>query len=251
MKTFRRLTMQSLVAASLAAGTLLAAMPAAAHGIWFAQRATQLALIYGVGADDLDAVRRMPLVKSVEGFDDSWAPVPASLRVAGIVPVVDTEGPVAAVAAMMDNGMWSKTADGRWIGKGRSQVPDAVLAERTMKFAVHLTKPLTGPIPAIASQTLQVVPVGAIPAEAGKPLALRVLFKGQPVAGAQVKADWVTDPDQAPLMSDARGEVTIPVRNQGLNVVTAIHVGPTDNPAEYQRIEYLATLSFVLPHAPE
>ncbi|MBJ7375941.1 MAG: DUF4198 domain-containing protein, partial [Sphingobium sp.] len=33
------------------------AMPASAHGIWFAQRARQLALIYGVGADDLDAVK--------------------------------------------------------------------------------------------------------------------------------------------------------------------------------------------------
>ncbi|MBJ7379063.1 MAG: DUF4198 domain-containing protein, partial [Sphingobium sp.] len=43
---------------ALGVSTLLAATaPVGAHGIWFAQRARQLALIYGVGADDLDAVK--------------------------------------------------------------------------------------------------------------------------------------------------------------------------------------------------
>ena len=46
------------LSALLAAGfaTLAGSIPAQAHSIWFAQRARQLALIYGVGADDLDAV---------------------------------------------------------------------------------------------------------------------------------------------------------------------------------------------------
>lgn len=51
---------------------LTAMVPVAdAHGIWFAQRARQLALIYGVGADDLDAVKRLPLIVSAQ----SAAPV--------------------------------------------------------------------------------------------------------------------------------------------------------------------------------
>jgi hypothetical protein len=45
----------------MALATCIAFMPspADAHGIWFAQRARQLALVYGVGADDLDAVKRL------------------------------------------------------------------------------------------------------------------------------------------------------------------------------------------------
>ena len=40
--------------AALAVTACLLAMSAAhAHGIWFAQRATQLALLYGIGGDDL------------------------------------------------------------------------------------------------------------------------------------------------------------------------------------------------------
>jgi hypothetical protein len=35
-----------------------------AHGVWFAQRAEQLALIYGVGANDLKAAKRVPQVPS-------------------------------------------------------------------------------------------------------------------------------------------------------------------------------------------
>ena len=51
--------------------------------------------------------------------------------------------------------------------------------------------------------------------------------------------------------TDADGYATIPVRNQGLNVLMAIHIAPSDNPAKYERMEYSASLTFVLPHAPE
>jgi hypothetical protein len=58
---------------------LTAMVPVAdAHGIWFAQRARQLALIYGVGADDLDAVKRLPLINAVKGFDAQGLPVKVS-----------------------------------------------------------------------------------------------------------------------------------------------------------------------------
>jgi hypothetical protein len=45
--------------------------------------------------------------------------------------------------------------------------------------------------------------------------------------------------------------VTIKVRNQGLNVIVAVFESPSDQPGKYNRIEHLASLSFVLPHAPE
>ena len=70
-----------ILAVTVAGSALLAlAAPLSAHGIWFAQRATQIALIYGVGADDLDAVKRLPLIKTVTGYDADWAPVTTSLR---------------------------------------------------------------------------------------------------------------------------------------------------------------------------
>jgi nickel transport protein len=63
--------------------------------------------------------------------------------------------------------------------------------------------------------------------------------------------DYVNDPDGTPVKTAADGTVTIKVRNQGLNVITAIFDGPADDPSKVDKIEHLATLSFVLPHAPE
>jgi uncharacterized GH25 family protein len=111
---------------------------------------------------------------------------------------------------------------------------------------------LDAKIPVMADQRLQIIPAnGQIPGDMGKPLTVKVLFEGKPVKGAKIKTDFVNDPDQIPLETDANGMVTFPVRNQGMNVIGASYVGPSDQPALYDRIELFATLSFKLPHLPE
>lgn len=241
-----------ILATACIAASLVASSAAEAHAIWFAERATQLALVYGVGADDLDAVKRLPLVQGVAGYDAEWQPVPTSLRAAGPIVVVDSESPAAAVTAWMDYGVWSKSPDGEWHKKGRDEVPDAVVSERTMKYAVHIEGAHTKPLPALPGQTLQIMPADAvIPQKIGEPIKLRVLYQGKPAAGALILHDYVNDPDQVPTKTAEDGTVTINVRNQGLNVIAAILVVPSDQPAKYDHVEHRATLSFVLPHAPE
>ena len=53
------------------------------------------------------------------------------------------------------------------------------------------------------------------------------------------------------MLSGADGTVTLKVRNQGLNVIVAVLDAPPEHPAKYNKTEHLASLSFVLPHAPE
>jgi uncharacterized GH25 family protein len=238
-------------ATALVAG-LAAAATAQAHGIWFAERATQLALLYGVGADDLDAVKRLPLVSSIAGYDADGKPVPTSLQVDGRLLLVNVEKQPAIVAAVLDNGTWSKTPDGKWHKQGKDEVPTAVISEKNTKYAVHIRGALTKPLMPLPGQTLQIIPVsGKLPALLGQPMMLQVLYKGKPVAGAKVMHDWINDPDQKPVLTGADGTVTIAVRNQGLNVLVAIFNSPSEEPAKYEHLEHLATLSFVLPHAPE
>jgi nickel transport protein len=247
MKKFARVAAVAAVTAAM-----MTTSTVYAHGIWFAQRAKQLALIYGVGADDLDSVKRLPLVRTISGYDAGLQPVKTSLRVAGPLLLVDSESEPAVVAAVLDNGTWSKTPDGEWLKKGRDEVQNAVISEKTIKYAVHLNGPLSTPLPPLEGQMLQILPVEpTLPALLGQPLKLRVLFQGKPVAGARVLSDFVTDPDAKPVKTAADGTVTIKVRNQGLNVVVAIFDGPADEPSKIDKIEHLATLSFVLPHAPE
>ena len=104
----------------------------------------------------------------------------------------------------------------------------------------------------VAGLALQLVPVGAtFPRQVGEPLTAQVLFEGRPLAGAKVWRDVVTDPDGAPLVADAQGRVTLPVRNQGLNVVRAEHESVSVDPGKTLNTHHFATLSFALDHAPE
>jgi nickel transport protein len=248
MKTFAKF----LAVAALSTG-MIVMTGAYAHGIWFAQRSNQLAMIYGVGADDLDAVKRLPKVTSITGYDESGKPVETKLEATtDRLLLVNLDNQPAIVAGVLDNGNWSKTADGKWHNKGKDEVPDAVISERTRKFAVHLRLPLTAPLGPLPEQTLQIVPVNAkLPELMGQPIKLKVLYKGKPVAGARVLHDFVNDPDGKPVKSAKDGSVTLKVRNQGLNVIGVLFDSPPEDPLKTNKVENFATLSFVLPHKPE
>src|SRR3981081_2467585 len=153
--------MNKFLAALAVTGCLIAMSAAHAHGIWFAQRATQLALLYGIGSDDLDAVKRLPLVHSIACYDVHWKPIPTNLRVSGPLLLVDSDSQPTVVAAVLFNGIWSKTPEGEWLKKGRDEVPNATTSEKNYKYAVRIVGPLSTPIPALPGQTLQIVPIDA------------------------------------------------------------------------------------------
>ncbi|WP_144098248.1 DUF4198 domain-containing protein [Croceicoccus sediminis] len=231
--------------------TFAASIPAEAHSIWFAQRAKQTALVYGVGADDLDMVSRMDKVTSVTGYDAEGNPVETSLVVAGPIPVVNSEEPINVVAAAVDYGMWTKDANGKWYNTGKDEVDGEIeVSEHNFKYAVHMFS-LDAKVPMIPGHALQIVPVGDVPEDMGQPLMVKALYNGKPAAGVSILTDYVTDPDQIPAMTGADGTTTIRVRNQGHNVVTGILFTAPDKPEKYDRMEQRATLSFTLPHLPE
>jgi hypothetical protein len=258
-------TLQKILTTTAAVAGVLCAGQVSSHGIWFAERSDALALIYGVGADDLDTVKRFDKMVNLTGYDEDWNKVDAELIKAGPMVLVGGDDYPLAVSGVMDNGVWSKTPDGKWHAKGYDEVPNAVISERTMKYAVHLRGPLRA-IPQLPTQTLQIIPVDgapgwkngsyelhgtAMPRQAGDIVKVQVLYNGKPVSGARVVRDWVNDPDQQPWITGEDGTVHFPVRNQGLNVIGATYDGPADTPKVYRQIEHFATLSFVLDHLPE
>jgi nickel transport protein len=236
---------------ALALGATMA-MPLAAdaHGIWFAQRAKQLALVYGVGADDLDTVKRMPLIENVTAYDADYQPIKAAARAAGPIVLIDADAQPTLVTAILQNGVWSRIGDGEFEKKTLDEMPGATVSEKTVKYAVTIQGPLTKPIPALPGQVLQIVPVGPIPNMLGTPLKYQVLYNGKALAGARMINDMVNDPDAKEQTTGADGTLTMPVRNQGLNVIRAVYDGPTDAPTKYKKIEHTATLAFTLAHAP-
>jgi hypothetical protein len=248
---FSRAPIAKGIALAGAMAVCLTAVTAEAHGIWFAQRAKQLALIYGIGADDLDMVKRLPQVEKIEAYDADYQPIKAAARVAGPIVLVDSDAQPTVVAAVMPYGTWSRVGTGEFEKKTLQEMPNATVSTHNIKYAVAIVGQLSKPLPALPGQVVQIVPAGPIPATLGTPLKYVVLYNGKPVAGAKVVNDMVNDPDAKELETGADGSVTLPVRNQGLNVIRAVYVGPSDQPKLYKQVEHTATLAFTLPHAPE
>jgi uncharacterized GH25 family protein len=223
-----------------------------AHGIWFAQRSGEMALIYGHGAEDLDMIRRFDKVTTIAAFDGAGAPLKTALKKTDHLVIADMQAKPAILAAVLDNGYWSKGPDDKWVNKGKDEVPGAKESGRYVKFTVFIKGPLTQPVPPLPGQVLQIVPVSAkLPHHMNEAMTVRVLHNGKPVAGAKVIRDYVTDPDQKPQLTGKDGTVIFRVRNQGLNVVGAAYESAPDDPAKAGKLGLYATLAFVLEHAPE
>lgn len=136
-------------------------------------------------------------------------------------------------------------------GQGRS-ARRATISGRYLKYATHLVALPAGALRPAPGLALQVVPVGAkFPHNKGEGLTVQVLLEGTPLPGAKVWQDVVTDPDGAPFVADREGRVTLPVRNQGLNVVKAEHESAPVDAGKANMTHHFATLSFILEHAPE
>src|SRR5213082_2071625 len=95
-------------AVAIAAIGLIHATTAQSHGFWFTQRANQFAMVFGVGADDLDMVKRLPKVTKFAAYDEDGKEVASKLVTSGPIVLVDIDNQPAIVAAAMNYGMWSK-----------------------------------------------------------------------------------------------------------------------------------------------
>lgn len=116
---------------------------------------------------------------------------------------------------------------------------------------MHLRGPLAE-VPALKNQQLQILPMGnAFLDKKGAMVSYRITFNSKAVQGAKVINKLVNDPDQEPIINSGDGLVTLPLHNQGLNVIAAIYDEKSTNLNVFDKTEHLATLSFVLPHAAE
>ncbi|MDQ8020650.1 MAG: DUF4198 domain-containing protein [Moraxellaceae bacterium] len=244
--------MKRILTPLLTALCLLNGLSAHAHGIWFAERSGEFAMIYGHGSEDSNMVKRQRLVTSIAAYDFDGKAIPTALKATDLLLLVDMQNRPPIVAATLDNGYWTKGPDNKWVGKPKNEVPGAQESGQYVKYAVALRRLPDQGLPLIPGHALQIQPVDKpFPERMGDALRLRVLFDGKPAAGAKVTTDYVNDPDAKPLVADADGVVTVRIRNQGLNVVTAAFESKAADPAKADKVGHFASLSFVLKHLPE
>lgn len=227
-------------------GALVFSPDAGAHGIWFAQRGGELAMIYGDGGKDDPIVGKFDRVRHFTAYDAGGRPVPGSLIKTDHLLLVERTANPAVVAGLLDNGYYTQGSDGKWQAKSKSEVANAGKSGHYIKLAIHQTRDLAAPLNALPDHPLQILPVRpTLPRQKGAPITLRVLFNGKPLAGAKVTPDFANDPDGIAVTTDRHGKVRLKVANHGLNVIYAKHEVPTVG-EDADLVQYAASFSFLL-----
>ena len=232
---------------SLAAALALAFPSLAqAHGIWIAQRTGELAIVYGHGGSD-DAYDPAK-VKSVTGRTAAGAEVPVKIARREKNVVITPAEEAVVVIAVFDGGFWAKTKEGKWVNKGRRDVPDAESASHSLKYNTAVLAGTGGPL-APQGLPLEIVPLAdPMTLKPGDDLPVQVLKDGKPLAGAGVIPDYVNESHGATMTTDADGKAVVVVRNDGLNVIAVSASEPAPGDDDVDRKGLFATLSFMLPH---
>lgn len=208
---------------------LLLAGQASAHGLWTEQRRDNIEVIYGHGAEDNAFMAQK--ISGAWAYDVNGKMIPVTVqRLADHARLQPLKQP-AVLAVALNNGMWSQTADKKWINEGRSKVPGAIESTQTFKYSLAIYQP-GAKLPKLDPMKLLILPeVDPLTVGPGKSLPVRVLLDGKPMAGVKLIGDYRSAPNTVSTETDADGRAQVLVRNEGLNVIAAqMEIALKDNP---------------------
>jgi uncharacterized GH25 family protein len=221
----------------------LFASQVSAHGLWTEQRRGNIEVIYGHGAED-NAFKAQK-ISGAWAYDVSGKMIPVTVeRLADHARLQPLKSP-AVLAVALDNGMWSQTADKRWINQGRSKVPGAIASTQTFKYSLAIYQP-GAKLPKLDQIKLLILPeVDPLTVGPGKSLPVRVLLDGKPAAGIKLVGDYRNAPSTLSTETDKDGRAQVLVRNEGLNVIAAQVELPLKDNADVATRGLFTSLTFL------
>ncbi|MHC8322267.1 DUF4198 domain-containing protein [Pseudomonas sp. GB2N2] len=233
--------MQSLKPLALLA--LLFAAEVSAHGLWTEQRRGTVEVVYGHGAED--NTFKPQKISGAWAYDVSGNMIPVSVQRLADHARLQPLKPPAVMAVALNNGMWSRTADKKWVNKGRTKVPGAVESIQTFKYSLAIYQP-GAKLPALEQMKLLILPeVDPLTVGPGKSLPVRVLLDGKPAAGVKLIGDYRSAPNTLSTETDSEGRAQVQVRNEGLNVIAAQMEVPVQGSADVSSRGLFSSLTFL------
>lgn len=214
-----------------------------AHGLWTEERRGKIEVVYGHGAED-NAFKAQK-VSGAWAYDASGKMIPVSVeRLADHARLKPLKPPALMVVAL-NNGMWSQTADKKWINEGRSKVPGATEATQTFKYSLAIYQP-GAKLPKLDQIKLLILPeVDPLTVGPGKSLPVRVLLDGKPAAGVKLYGDYRSAPNTLSTETDKDGRAQVLVRNEGLNVIAAQVEVPVKDSVDVDSRGLFSSLTFL------
>lgn len=198
---------------------MLLAIDASAHGLWTEQRRGNIEVIYGHGAED-NAFKAQK-ISGAWAYDLGGKMIPVTVERLSDHARLQPLKPPAVLAVALDNGMWSQTADKKWVNEGRSKVPGAIESTQTFKYSLAIYEP-GAKLPKLDQIKFVIVPeVDPLTVGPGQSLPVRVLLDGKPAASVKLVGDYRSAPNTVSTETDAEGRAKVLVRNESLNVIAA------------------------------
>jgi len=214
-----------------------------AHGLWTEERRGNIEVIYGHGAED-NAFKAQK-ISGAWAYDASGKMIPVSVERLADHARLKPLKPPAVLAVALNNGMWSQTADKKWINEGRSKVPGATEATQTFKYSLAIYQP-GAKLPKLDQIKLLILPeVDPLTVGPGKSLPVRVLLDGKPAAGVKLYGDYRSAPNTLSTETDKDGRAQVLVRNEGLNVIAAQVEVPVKDSVDVESRGLFTSLTFL------
>ena len=214
-----------------------------AHGLWTEERRGNIEVVYGHGAED-NAFKAQK-VSGAWAYDASGKMIPVSVERLADHARLKPLKPPAVMAVALNNGMWSQTADKKWINEGRSKVPGATEATQTFKYSLAIYQP-GAKLPKRGQIKLLILPeVDPLTVGPGKSLPVRVLLDGKPAAGVKLYGDYRSAPNTLSTETDKDGRAQVLVRNEGLNVIAAQVEVPVKDSVDVDSRGLFSSLTFL------
>lgn len=214
-----------------------------AHGLWTEERRGNIEVVYGHGAED-NAFKAQK-ISGAWAYDAGGKMIPVSVERLADHARLKPLKPPALMAVALNNGMWSQTADKKWINEGRSKVPGATEATQTFKYSLAIYQPGTK-LPKLEQIKLLILPeVDPLTVGPGKSLPVRVLLDGKPAAGVKLYGDYRSAPNTLSTETDKDGRAQVLVRNEGLNVIAAQVEVPVKDSVDVDSRGLFSSLTFL------
>jgi len=222
---------------------LLFATEVSAHGLWTEQRRGNIEVVYGHGAED-NAFKPQK-ISGAWAYDVNGKMIPVTVQRLADHARLQPLKPPAVMAVALNNGLWSQTADKKWVNEGRSKVPGAIESIQTFKYSLAIYQP-GAKLPSLDQIKLLILPeVDPLTVGPGKSLPVHVLLDGKPAAGVKLTGDYRNAPNTLSTETDAQGRAQVLVRNEGLNVITAQMELPVKDNADVSSRGLFSSLTFL------
>ena len=236
---------KKMLAAMLGAalGLSMYAVPADAHGIYYANRLDQKALVLGEGP--LDNIYDPDCVQRIDAYDVKFNPTTVKRIDTDKNMILVPGDDLGVTATFFDYGYFAKTTDGKVIPtRDFMSVPNLKAVTYAVKYNIHYWNENVAP-GAIYNVPIQIVPaVNPLMLRRGDTLLLRIYKDGAPYANAPVIADVLGNLSSV-IRADENGYVSVRVSNDGLNVIGVEVALPTADVNVTKKV--FSSLSFILP----